>query len=330
MNVAPMSRMPPHAQSMGRKGGYGAGPYATFQGGGGGGAAGLTSAAAAQMYAAASQAGQFGSLGGVPVNPTAFAMASMGYGGPSYSSADPVSGARGPKGGPAQMGLGGMVPGPFAGSGTGGTSTNGSRMSGLNVGVSPDYYPQWESDERTAHHLGHNPTVSPGMQLRNPSGKVPATLGGMGMAFMGQVFIALLPSNTCFLLRGISLHQATSGRSLSEERLVVHPSVHPAGGMSLGVADVQVAAAGQAPFRGGRGAGGYNGHKVGGSAAGKAAGRGVEEAISPTLGRSSLLEEFRNNKNRKFTLQVPLQCASARTCRSERGHAGYYWPYCRV
>lgn len=93
----------------------------------------------------------------------------------------------------------------------------------------------------------------------------------------------------------------------------MHPAVHAVGAgmggnMSLGVPEVPVSAAAQGAnaYRGGRGApaGTYGGHKAAGTPSIKAAARGVEEIVPSALGRSSLLEEFRNNKNRKFTLQV--------------------------
>jgi hypothetical protein len=96
--------------------------------------------------------------------------------------------------------------------------------------------------------------------------------------------------------------------------MVVHPSV--VHGVGISVTDAQTGGQNAAAFRG-RGAGaptGYAGHKSGsgGPATTKGAARAnVEEAVPSAVGRSSLLEEFRNNKNRKFTLQVRLPSFSA-------------------
>lgn len=107
--------------------------------------------------------------------------------------------------------------------------------------------------------------------------------------------------------------------------------VHSVGpGLGLGIQDVQLTNPGQsAAFRSGRasGASGF-GHKAGGSAP-KVAARGVEEAIPSAINRSSLLEEFRNNKNRKFTLQViPHCCLITGRPVAHRFYSGHYWPHC--
>lgn len=187
MNVSSMPRASPLSQGVGRKGAAfgGASHYGAFQGGTNATGQAL-SPAAAQMYAA-SQAGQFGPLSGVSQVPTvnpAYAMASLGYSTTSFNGADLANSAR-LKGNPtAGLGMASMVGGPFAGAG----GVNASRVSGLGVGVPPEFYSSWETEERTAH-MGPLSTAVPSTMVRSPavaSAKVSA-LGGMGMGFMGQV-----------------------------------------------------------------------------------------------------------------------------------------------